>query len=286
MQMSSLDMFLATQPSFGLSTQGDEPSTQIATSKSFIPVMDRETWNKLISIKNKCNVFMEGAHFLCTRHGYTQNVADAAVMEFCTYFEKLENYFKNQYDSQASEPKQDAPEPSNVAEPKEVAPKLKEEPKWESARIPSVPTIKPMETPPVLKQAEEVELEEKSDREHDDHDDDEHDDTTSEGCSEDSDSFDLDALSSLESSVSCMSSEEVPELPYTAGRPLLKGFYLTGKDMIARAKKIDAKIGRWLKEKGMLVEKGKEYLKHGKTWDRILHKKNKENAKKALKKLH
>ena len=283
--MSSLDMlFLATQPSFGLPTQGDEESTQIATSKSFIPAMDRDTWNKLISIKNEHNVFMEGAHFLCTKYGYTQNVADAAVEEFIKHFEKLEDYFKN-HDSQASEPKEDAPEPSDVAEPKEVAPKLKEEPKWESARIPSVPTIKPMETPPVLKQqAEEVELEEKSDREHDhDH---ELDDTTSEGCSGDSDSFDLDALSSLKSSVSCMSSEEVPELPYTAGRPLLKGFYLTGKDMIVRAKKIDAKIGRWLKQKGMLVEKGKEYLKHGKTWDKILHKKNKENAKKALKKLH
>jgi hypothetical protein len=86
--------------------------------------------------------------------------------------------------------------------------------------------------------------------------------------SEDSDP--LDALSSLGSSVSCMSSKEVPELPYTAGRPLLKGFYLTGKDMIARAKKIDAKIGRWLKQKGMLVEKGKEYLKHGKTWDSMV----------------
>ena len=225
MQMSSLDMFLATQPSFGLSTQGDEPSTQIATTKSFIP--------------------------------------------------------QPEPDSQASEPKQDSPsEPSDVAEPKQVAPKLKEEPKWESARIPSVPTIKPMETPPVLKQAEEVELEEKSDRENDDHD-----DTTSEGCSEDSDSFDLDALSSLESSVSCMSSEEVPELPYTAGRPLLKGFYLTGKDMIARAKQIDAKMRRLTEEKGMLLEKGKDYIKYGKTWDRILRKKNKDHAKKALKKL-
>lgn len=276
--MSSLDMFLATQPSFGLPTQGDEESTQIATSKSFIPAMDRDTWNKLISIKNEHNVFMDGAHFLCTRYGYTQNVADAAVMEFITCFEELEDYFKN-HDSQASEPKEDAPEPSDVAEPKEVAPKLKEEPKWESARIPSVPTIKPMETPPVLKQqAEEVELEEKSDQKDDE--------TTSEGCSEDSDSFDLDALSSLKSSVSCMSSEEVPELPYTAGRPLLKGFYLTGKDMIARAKRIDAKMRRLTEEKGMLLEKGKDYIKYGKTWDRILRKKNKENAKKALKKLH
>ena len=210
--------------------------------------------------------------FLCFKLTFTTNLNTFAGVAVLSKSRELKDF----NDFQASEPKEDAPKPSDVAEPKEVVAKPKKELKWESARIPSVPTIKPMETPPVLKQAEE-----KSDR-----DDDEHDDTTSEGCSEDSDSFDLDALSSLESSVSCMSSEEVPELPYTAGRPLMKGFYLTGKDMIARAKKIDAKMRRLTEEKGMLVEKGKDYIKYGKTWDRILRKKNKEHAKKALKKLH
>lgn len=153
---------------------------------------------------------------------------------------------------------------------------------WESARIPSGKSSKPVETPP----SNQVKMDEIGDLDilQDDLQDDENDgDTDSEGGV---DLKEADDLLSLTSECSDNSEKSViPDLPYTAGRPLAKGFYQTGSDMMSKSRLLDKKIRKLMDDRSNLIEKGKYYMRYGKEWDKLLRKKNKIQAKKALDKI-
>lgn len=95
--MSSLDMFLATQPSFGLSTQGDEPSkeTKVAPAPAFH--MNKEQWEFLLKIHSKSGLYnmMDTAVVdkLKAKFGINIAAADAVMDEYLEKYEQLEAHF-------------------------------------------------------------------------------------------------------------------------------------------------------------------------------------------------
>lgn len=65
-----------------------------ARRSAFTPVMSRGTWVRLLDLQKTRNVFTDGARHLVEHASLRAEAAEAAVVEFCEDYSKLEAHFK------------------------------------------------------------------------------------------------------------------------------------------------------------------------------------------------